>query len=479
MSRGVLGVAVAGTLLLVAACILDALSAPPARALDHDRIDAYVEDQLEANRLPGLALAITRGDEVRYLRGYGEASDGAPITPDTSFRIASLSKSFTATAVLQLVDDGRVELDVPVRTYLSDFRVDARITVRQLLNQTSGLADTGFPEATLPQPDSLAERVDDLRDAEPIAPPGKEFHYFNPNYDVLARLVEVVSGRSYESYLHNKVLDPLGMSHTTLAQHGEAPPGLVDGHVVVGGFAISRPESRGFLGGNGALVSNGRDLSRWLVAQDGHEPSVVSPRALALMHAPPPEPAATTYGMGWFDGGKTLWHNGILSTYYAEQMLLPKHHYGIAVLVNANNGLVPLHSIATGIADLLRNEPARGPAMSGGAIELGLGIATLVTIGVRGYELARVRRWARVGRHRTWWWLVPGTVWQVLPLAVLAWMPSIVAAFAGRVFTRTQLFWSMPSVHLWFGIAALTGIGLVVARLVALRHTVDVHNDGR
>ena len=132
-------------------------------------IDQFVQGWMAANGVPGLALAVTQDTRVIHLRGYGDAGNGRPVTPDTQFLVASLSKSFTALTVLQLVEDGRVNLDAPVTAYLPGFTVadrakTAKITVRMLLNQTSGLADAGFPEVGPPEaPTTLAGRVANLR----------------------------------------------------------------------------------------------------------------------------------------------------------------------------------------------------------------------------------------------------------------------------------------------------------------------------
>ena len=171
-----------------------AAAAGPARPIDGDAVDALARAALQAWEVPGVAVAIVRDDEVVYLKGYGAAGNGEPVTPRTQFYIASLSKGFTAVAVMQLVEEGKVKLDEPVRTYLPGFatadqRLSDTITVRQLLNQTSGLADSGFPAYTLPQPDSLEERVESLRTAKLVSEPGTEFHYTDANYDVVARLV--------------------------------------------------------------------------------------------------------------------------------------------------------------------------------------------------------------------------------------------------------------------------------------------------
>lgn len=160
------------------------------RPLDTEAIDAFVEEQMEARDLPGAAIAITKGDEVLHVRGYGETSTGRPVIGDTKFRVASLSKSFTSLAVMQLVEDGKVELDEPVEKYLPGFEVDdprsGEITVRQLLDQSSGMADGGFPEISRPQPNSLRGAIERLREAKLVADPGTEWNYHNPNYQVAA-----------------------------------------------------------------------------------------------------------------------------------------------------------------------------------------------------------------------------------------------------------------------------------------------------
>ncbi len=120
----------AGTLLLLALAS-DGATARNRPYPDLDAVDRYIERQMAANRVPGLALAITRGDEVVYLKGYGTAGDGEPMTSRTQLYIASLSKGFAALAVMQLVEEGKVGLDEPVRTYLSGFATaDERLSAR-------------------------------------------------------------------------------------------------------------------------------------------------------------------------------------------------------------------------------------------------------------------------------------------------------------------------------------------------------------
>ena len=161
-----------------------AIATPPAvtvtGSFDPVSVDHFITAEIARHRIPGVALAITHGNQIVHVRGYGQAQDGVPISGQTQFRIASLSKSLTAVAVLQRVDAGQIELDVPVSRYLPDFELAtpsaaARITVRQLLNHTSGLADAGFVEGLGGQQETLADRVASLRAASPVDSPGAAF----------------------------------------------------------------------------------------------------------------------------------------------------------------------------------------------------------------------------------------------------------------------------------------------------------------
>ncbi|MEU6646249.1 serine hydrolase domain-containing protein [Saccharomonospora sp. NPDC046836] len=479
MIRVACGLAVVALLLGAAA---PAAVAAPAMD-DRARIDTLVAETMRGSAVPGLALAVVHHDTVVHLRGYGDAGDGRPVTARTRFLAASLSKSLTATAVLRLVDDGAVALDAPVRRYLPEFTTAApaaadRITVRHLLNQTSGLADTGFPEMTLPQPDSIAQRVTSLRDAEPVSSPGSQFHYFNPNYAVLARIVEVVSGRPFAEALDSQVLTPLGMrdstSVVTTAELPSRAPGLARGHVVAVGTAITHDEPAGYLAGSGGVVTTAGDLGRFLQMQlsggtlDGVR--VVSAGAVTTMHTPPPS-VPGGYAMGWFAHQGLLEHNGVLTGFYAEQALLPSADLGVAVLANSYHSLTGVQGLARRIANVLTGtDPGGGiPLRVLSYTFLGLSV---LTVALRSWRLARTRRWATRHQGRpTWWRIAPWTLWvlwMLAPAALLAALPALTATFTGRVFSFSQLFWAMPDILGWLGVAAVTGAVLVIARGSAL-----------
>jgi len=181
-------------------------------------MDRAVAAYRVSSSVPGIAVAVTKGADLIHTAGFGRDAEGRAITSQTKLPIASLSKSFTSLAVMQLVEAGKVSLDAPVRIYVTDFKLaDPRgraITVRQLLGHSSGLSDKVFHEKSGPLPASLSEGVTMLGNARLGAEPGEKVQYHNPNYWLAARLVEVVSGESFPDYLERHVFAPLGMRNT-------------------------------------------------------------------------------------------------------------------------------------------------------------------------------------------------------------------------------------------------------------------------
>jgi CubicO group peptidase (beta-lactamase class C family) len=276
-SRRIVRLALAATVALISAVAMTVAvpaeaEAQPRHDLDSAAIERFVRDYQTRLRIPGVAVVVTKGTEVVSVAGFGRDSRGQAITPDTIMPIASLSKSFTAMAVMQLVEQGKVQLDRPVREYLADFTLAdpraARITVRQLLAHTSGMSDTTFPEKSGPLPASLAEGVTLLRTARLADEPGQRSHYHNPNYWVAARIVEVVSGEPFDSYLRRHVFDPLGMRNTRSVGSLREAPRVAEGHVRICGYSIALPEPPWFLNGSSGVVTTAADLAQWLILQN-------------------------------------------------------------------------------------------------------------------------------------------------------------------------------------------------------------------
>ncbi len=439
-------------------------------------VDQFIASEMSRQRVPGLALAITQGDEVLYAKGYGADGHGRPVTTQTQFFIASVSKSFTALAVMQLVEAGKIDLDAPVQKYLPEFtladpNVASQITIRHLLNHTSGLSEPGFPDMVLPQPQTIAERVTSLRSARPAARPGTEYHYFSPNYGILARVVEVVSGQTFSQYMQDHVFTPLAMSNTrsvvTSAEGKLADGPLAKGHLVIFGVPVAYPEADGYLGGSGGVISTAEDMAHYLIAQTNggqfQGRQLVSPTSLDLMHTPPAE-INSTYAMGWteskINGRRMLEHNGVLSTYSADVILLPEENVGIALLYNvsafpANTFAEP--EIRDGLIALFDRKQPHTSWMN---VRLWGWITALLTLtggalAIR--SLLRLPRWPEKARATPLWWLLPGIVWTLVPGLVLLGIPALTTRFADRVFGFVNFYKAMPGIFTWLGLTGLLG----------------------
>jgi CubicO group peptidase (beta-lactamase class C family) len=184
-----------------------------------EEVDDYISRKMKELDIPGSALVIVQGDQIVHLKAFGVAdASGRPVTPQTPFFTGSTGKSITALAIMQLVEAGKIKLDAPVQTYLPWFRVaDANasriITVRQLLNMTSGIPRSIGQEqlANTDLSDSAIENnVRALAEVELIAPPGEHFEYSNANYVTLGMIIQAVTGQSYETYIREHIFQPVG-----------------------------------------------------------------------------------------------------------------------------------------------------------------------------------------------------------------------------------------------------------------------------
>lgn len=314
-----------------------------AQGMDFDEAELtrFIVSQLKVSHVPGLAVGIVKRDRIVYLRGFGTTA-GQSITPQTPFLIGSLSKSFTALAVMQLVEVGKLNLDTPVHQYLPWFRLkdleaSRAITIRHLLNQTSGLpTSAGF---FTPDADSLGK-------TELAHPVGQVYEYCNLNYKILGMLIEAVTGQTYAAYVQGHVLDPLEMHSTYLTYDDAIGHGLVEGHQYVFGLPVSVAtlpyDSRNVPAGY--IASSAEDMCRYLIVQsqggfyNGRQ--VITPSSLALMHQPRGD-IGSRYGMGWvageWNGLQSIRHTGLNEDFSSNMNILPGKGYGIIILSNVNS----------------------------------------------------------------------------------------------------------------------------------------------
>jgi CubicO group peptidase (beta-lactamase class C family) len=346
-------------------------------------LDAYVEEQMHRFNIPGASLAIVEGDQIGHVRGFGRARpDGETPTPQTPFFIGSLTKSFTALAVMQLVEAGKIDLDAPVQRYLPWFRVadpeaSAQMTIRHLLNQTSGLpmllGMTNLADADN-HPDATERQVRALSTFMLTRPVGSKFEYSNLNYNVLGLIIEAASGMSYSDYIQQHVFNPLDMRHSYTSKDVAQQGGLAMGHRFWFGQPIPARHLSIPIGSlsSGQLISSAEDMAHYLIAylNGGRygEAQILSPAGIAEMHRPAAEinemgMSLGHYGMGWISEGsgesKIVSHSGIVPDFSAFMALVPEQNKGMILLFNANHAMMKmtLDEVGMGAAQRLAGQP--------------------------------------------------------------------------------------------------------------------------
>jgi CubicO group peptidase (beta-lactamase class C family) len=466
----------------VLALTIAAAFAPPAAArilsqgepADFQTVDDFVRSQMRRHRIPGLALAVTQGDDIVHLQAFGTAEGDRPVTPDTPFFIGSVSKSFTALAVMQLVEAGEVDLDASVRRYIPWFAVadgeaSNTITIRHLLHHTSGLSETGYRRGSVPQDTTLEETVRDLERAELTAPVGTTHQYFNLNYNVLGLIIQQVSGQSYGAYVEDHIFEPLGMENSFVSREPAEQAGLAQGHNVILGFPIARHQP--FVSYDlpaGMIIASAADMARYAVAQNNggcvEGICVLSAEGIEAMHTPP-EGVDTGYAMGWElreeNDPRRVGHNGAVRTFFSSLTLLPEQELGIVLLINQNSIfhlLMAYDNLVDGVVTLLvGGQPSGGIAM---ALLYGIiGAVILVDLALHVLRFARLPRWRRRWQHHGSRVALLGLALRgLVALAILIGVPVLLITQAGTDATRVMLLHYMPGITAWLALSAVLNL---------------------
>jgi CubicO group peptidase (beta-lactamase class C family) len=321
----------------------------------------YVEKAMANWGVPGLAIAAVKDGRLIHSRGYGVRGPGAAaVDAETVFAIASCTKGFTAAAIAKLVDDAKLRWDDPIAGHLPSFQLSdpglaARITIRQALAHR-----TGLPAANMLWRSGAfggGGIVAKLRRLRPIAAPGERFLYNNNMYLVLGKLVEQVSGRTWEDFLRGELLGPLGMASTAVDSSGvRGRANLAAPHATDGGHLQHiQPYCPDAIAPAGAMHSNVVDMARWLMLHleggllDGRQ--VLSAARMEEMHTAPgraeaeapagpgvPRAPISNYGLGWFfndyAGRTVVEHSGTQNGYVSWVAMMPEERLGLVVLAN-------------------------------------------------------------------------------------------------------------------------------------------------
>lgn len=347
------------------------------------KIESIIVDAMQENRIPGCAVGIVKDGRLVYEKGFGVANldSGQPVTPQSLFHLASIGKTVVGTALVQLAEQGKIDLDATVSTYLPYFQLaDERyteITIRQMLSHTSGMPDEDDYEWDNPvYDDGAAERyVRSLTDITLLAPPGEQFSYSSMAFDVLGDVIAKASGQSFEEYVQEHIFMPLGMEHTTFLMPETdllTSPHVLDdsGNVVVSKtFPYNRMHAP-----SSTLKSNVGDMARYAIAHMNHGEldgaRILDPSSYDEMWAEQAVtgwessdgPMLAHYGLGWFIGdldGHTIYHHlGADDGFNANFAVAPDDSVTVIVMINLMDwdtfdGSFPVSSIADPVMAML------------------------------------------------------------------------------------------------------------------------------
>jgi len=326
----------------------------------------FVERVMANEGIPGAAVGILHGDRTE-VAGFGvtNVDHPLPVTDETLFQIGSITKTFTGTAVMRLVEKGVLDLDAPVRTYLPDFRVSdegaaANATVRHLLTHMGGWVGDHF-EDTGAGDDALDSYVAGMADLVQLAPLGAVWSYNNAGFSVAGRIIEVVTGESFEAAMQELVLDPLAMENSYLAAEDVMTHGFVVGHRAgqgagVEGAQVLRPwQLPRAVRPAGGIICDVQDLLRYARFHLGDGSAEDGSRFLARTSMVDMQsPHATlwgsnAWGLTWaieeIDGVRQVRHGGGTVGQISLLALAPDRNFAIAVLTNADRGAVLTNAV--------------------------------------------------------------------------------------------------------------------------------------
>ncbi len=324
------------------------------------KLEPFVLEQMEEWTVPGVAIGIYDGEDVEFA-GFGitNIETGQPVAPETLFQIGSISKIFTATLAMTLVDNGLLDLDAPIVTYvpelaLADSAARDQITTRHLLTHTAGFYGDRFDDQGTGD-DALEKAICALGDLPQQTAPGELYTYCNAGIDIVGRAIENILGQSFESAMKERVFEPLGLERSTYfaaeaIRHSVAvghEVGGEDGLIVADPWPIPRRSNPA-----GGVISNVAELIRFAVMhlRNGAigETRILSEQSVRAMRTVQAKADYThDRGLAWsihpIGDLEVVEHGGATNGFMARLVLIPEKNYVIVVLTNGEHG-APLHS---------------------------------------------------------------------------------------------------------------------------------------
>jgi len=451
----------------------------------NNKLDLVINNAIEKNRIPGIAVSAVKDGEVIYSKGF-EKSTGdneIEIAPDTPLYIGSISKSFTSLAIMQLVEEEKINLDDPVGKYLSFFDVDkinfeGEITIRHLLHHRSGMTEEEYL-TSLPGNLSIEEGVKDLQGMKLSFQPGEKFNYFNPNYNILGLIIEKVSNQSYENYIKENILDPLEMKNTYLNKE-VIEEKIPEGHLSFFSFPIKKEEEfKQHSLPSGFIISTANDMANYLIFQQTGEykgKQLISSDYLKEMHTPWNN-EETGYAMGWNIGEKfdykIIEHGGSLYSYSANMTMIPEKNTGVILLINQNHfvyNIISNNQLVDNILKILINpniEIDEIDFIPLGPIFLVLALIAILTIIKDIYQLFNLNKWKKKIEEKTKFKIYFDIISDLLmPSSLIIIIPFIFDMVFNRKMSFLPAFYLMPGVVSWLILSSILNVGKGILKIL-------------
>lgn len=328
--------------------------------VDFRQLEKVLLRELKDTNTPGAAVAIVSGDRVVFAKGLGVSSieTGSRVTPDTVFRIGSVTKMFTAAMLVTLAAEGKIKIHRPIGEYLNGLSPKlSQVTAHQLLTHTAGMTDESPSDYGSHDDHALATYVRALKDDHFFTEPGRIFSYSNPGFDVAGLLIEEISGRPYADVMTERLFKPLKMSSTTFRPTMAMTYPLSQGHSVSGKGkpTVIRPFGDNVAGWpDGFMFSSAMDLARFAIAfmrrSDNHQGTVLISSTISKLSIPYVDLLSGfgfgngRYGYGLFvhdhRGLRVVWHAGLIPGFGALLQMVPARRLAIIILANKSGALL-------------------------------------------------------------------------------------------------------------------------------------------
>lgn len=381
-----------------------------------EKIDVFVKQSVQEVGVPGLAVALIDNGKVVYNYNFGDStSDGSLVTSKTIFNVGSLTKSFVALAITELESEKLIELDDAVVEHIPWFHtknksVSDKITIRQLLTHQSGFSTSQGHNTFLDDANDPSTLENAVREFQKIAlafKPGTQHQYSNSNYQVLSLLIELKTGKSFESFVQDTILLPLNMTASSLITPSS------NGALAVpfrSWFGLMLPHKTQIFGhsnsAQGGLYTNIEDLSRYILAMINKEHRLVRDEIITKLFNPEVNTGVygdASYGLGWYihehDDYREIWHSGASPGYEAIAGFSPEAKIGYVVLVNASRGTIAndIGHVVESIRHLVFDRSPQ-PVYISNENRMGFLILSIVTLAIFLWNLSLLSRCIKISK---------------------------------------------------------------------------------